>query len=308
MLSLTEDVVRRLAPIESVIEVLAAAFSRDFSQSLQMPLRSSLSFGNERVLLLMPAYDSTLGLAGVKTVTVTKARGVDAHYDLLEAESGAVLARMEANWLTDLRTAAMSAIATKLLARSDGHALGVFGTGRQAGAHIAVLSKLKKFTRVLVCGTDQEKTRKFCHSMSERHAIEVKPADPELCVRQSNVVCTCTTSRVPVFDGRWLRPGTHLNLIGAFQPESREVDDETIVRSRVVVDTYSGALAEAGDLLIPLRNGVIQRSHIVADLHEVASGQKQVRNGPEDITVFKSVGCALEDLVTAKLVYERARA
>jgi ornithine cyclodeaminase/alanine dehydrogenase-like protein (mu-crystallin family) len=308
MLNLTEDDVKRLASVDSVIETLKAAFTRDFAQTLHMPVRPSLPLASGGVLLVMPAYDSALGVAGIKTVTVTKARGVDAHYDLIDAESGAVLARMEANWLTDLRTAATSALATRLLARSDAHTLGIFGTGRQAEAHIAILPRVRRFTRILVCGTDPEKARQFCRAMTERYTRAVVPAAPEICIRGSDVVCTCTTSRAPLFDGRWIRSGTHLNLIGAFQPDSREVDDEIILRSRVVVDTYAGALAEAGDLLIPLSNGTIERNHILADLHEIASGQKQVRRGPDDITLFKSVGCALEDLVTAKLVYERAAA
>ena len=105
-----------------------------------------------------------------------------------------------------------------------------------------------------------------------------------------------------MFDGSWLRAGTHLNLVGAFQPQTREVDDTTVKRARVVVDTYDGALEEAGDLLIPIHNGAIDRSHIIADLHEIASGKKPGRTRPDEITLFKSVGCALEDLVTAQLV------
>ncbi|MGE5321456.1 MAG: ornithine cyclodeaminase family protein [Actinomycetota bacterium] len=195
-----------------------------------------------------------------------------------------------------------------MLARSDSHKLGIFGTGRQAEAHIAVLPRVRRFDHVLVCGTEPAKVKAFCSSMSNRYQIEMAPADAELCVRQSDVVCACTTSRAPVIEGRWLKPGMHLNLVGAFQPETREVDDETIKRSRVVVDTYAGALAEAGDLLIPLRNSTIKENHILADLHEAVSGKKQVRRGPDDITLFKSVGCALEDLVTAKLIYDRASA
>jgi alanine dehydrogenase len=121
--------------------------------------------------------------------------------------------------------------------------------------------------------------------------------------RESDVICTCTTATEPLFDGNWLRPGTHLNLVGAFQPETREVDDVTVKRARVVVDTYDGALAEAGDLLMPIKSGAIDRSHIMADLHEIASGKTPGRIHQDDITLFKSVGCALEDLVTALLVF-----
>jgi ornithine cyclodeaminase/alanine dehydrogenase-like protein (mu-crystallin family) len=119
------------------------------------------------------------------------------------------------------------------------------------------------------------------------------------------VICTCTNAGEPLFDGGWLRAGAHLNLVGAFQPETREVDDTTVKRARVVVDTYDGALEEAGDLLIPIHKGVIERSHVVADLHEIASGKKPGRACPDEVTLFKSVGCALEDLVTAQLIYRQ---
>lgn len=307
MLYLTEDQVRGLADVDSVIAGIRAAFVRDFSKTLRMPVRSSLPLEASGVLLVMPAYDSALGVAGIKTVTVTNTSGVSASYELLDPASGAVLARMEANWLTDLRTAATSALATSLMARPEAHILGIFGSGRQAEAHIAVLPRLRRITRVLVCGSGNSDVQPFCLRMKEHYKIEVSPADPETCVRQSDIVCTCTTSSVPVFDGRWLKPGMHLNAIGAFQPETREVDGDTVRRSRIVVDTYEGAMAEAGDVLIPLRDGAISRDRIVGDLHEIASGKRQGRIRPEDITLFKSVGCALEDLVTAKLVYERAR-
>jgi ornithine cyclodeaminase/alanine dehydrogenase len=307
MLSLTEDRVRELADANAVMDAIRAAFARDFSQTLEMPVRSSLSLPEQGVLLLMPAYDSFLGMAGIKTVTVTRARGVNATYELLDPSSGVALARMEANWLTDLRTAATSAVVTSALARSDARTLGIFGTGRQAEAHIAVLPHVRNFSFVRVCGSQKSNVQEFCQTMTHRYNVQVEATDAESCVRRSDVVCTCTTSRVPLFDGRWLKPGMHLNLIGAFQPDAREVDEETIRRSRVVIDTYAGAWAEAGDLLIPLRKAVIQKSHILADLHELLSGKKQVRTVSDDITLFKSVGCALEDLVTAKLVYERAR-
>jgi ornithine cyclodeaminase/alanine dehydrogenase-like protein (mu-crystallin family) len=143
-------------------------------------------------------------------------------------------------------------------------------------------------------------------TLRERLGILVEPVDARTCAAESDVICTCTTSTVPVFAGEWLRPGVHINAVGAFQPDSREVDDYTVAHARVVVDTYEGALAEAGDLLIPLHNKMIGKSHIGADLHEIASGAKRGRQTSEDITLFKSLGCALEDLVTAQLIYHHA--
>jgi ornithine cyclodeaminase len=254
----------------------------------------------------MPCYDSGLDAAGVKTVAVSGAAGVSALYGLLDPNTGVALATMEANYLTDLRTAATSAVATDLLARADAETLAVFGSGRQASAHLAAVSRVRRFRRFLVCGSGRSPLQPFCSRMMSDHGIKAEPADAETCVRESDVICTCTTASIPLFDGSWLRAGTHLNLVGAFQPETREVDDLTVKRSRVVVDTFEGAWSEAGDLLIPLANGTIRREHILADLHQIASGQKQPRLSPEDITLFKSVGCALEDLVTAQLLYQRA--
>jgi ornithine cyclodeaminase/alanine dehydrogenase-like protein (mu-crystallin family) len=305
MLVLSDQQVRRLAEPAEVIEALRAAFTRDFSQTLRMPVRSSVEIAGG-VLLLMPAYDSEIGLAGVKTVTVTKARGVDANYELLDAITGEPLARMQANWLTDLRTAATSALATDLLSRRDARVLGVFGSGRQAEAHLAILPLVRRFERFLVCGSGRRDLAAFRDRMQREHGITIEPVDAKTCASEADVICTCTTSPTPVFDGRWLRPGTHLNMVGAFQPHTRECDDETARLARIVVDTYDGAMAEAGDILIPLHEGVITREQIIGDLHEIASGRRQGRTSAQEITLFKSVGCALEDLVTAALLFERA--
>ncbi len=308
MLLLSEQQVRQLADADEVIHAIRVAFARDFSTTLRMPVRTSLPLADGGVLLLMPAWDSAMGYAGVKLVTVTRAGGVNAAYELLDANSGRTLARMEANWLTDLRTAATSAVATDLLAPHDARTLGIFGSGRQASAHLAVMPRVRNFRRFLVCGSGRADLSAFCARMKQDHGIDVEPTDAASLVREADVICTCTTSPSPLFDGRLLRPGTHLNLVGAFQPENRESDDETARRSRIVVDTYDGALAEAGDVLIPLQNGSISSERIIGDLHEIASGKKRGRTNAAEITLFKSVGCALEDLVTAKLIYERAQA
>jgi ornithine cyclodeaminase/alanine dehydrogenase len=306
MLFISEDDFRRMVKVNDLIPALRAAFTRDLSLTLRMPARSSMEL-NGAVLLLMPCYDSELQAAGVKIVSVSAKAGVHAAYELLAPDTGIPIARMEANCLTDLRTAATSAVATDLLARKDAHTLGVFGSGRQAAAHLAVLPHVRQFRRFLVCGSGRSDLKNFCGKMRTDNGIEIQPADAETCVRESDVICTCTTSPTPLFDGKWLRPGTHLNLVGAFQPEAREVDDATIKRARVVVDTYDGALNEAGDLLIPMKQGMIDVRHIQADLHGIAGGKKPGRINADDITLFKSVGCAVEDLVTAQLAYRQAR-
>jgi ornithine cyclodeaminase/alanine dehydrogenase-like protein (mu-crystallin family) len=299
-----EEKVRKLLEIDKLIAAVRAAFAGDFQKTLRMPPRTRFDLG-ESVLLLMPCHDIGLNAAGVKLVTVNPRGGVNAGYVLLDPQSGQTLAILEANYLTDVRTAATSAVATDLLARPDAATLGVFGTGHQAFSHLTILPRVRKFRRFLVCSSGRSDTGDFASRAKDMN-INIESVDPEKCVRESDVICTCTTSHEPLFDGNWIKPGTHLNLIGAFQAYTREVDDEAIRRSKVVVDNYDGALAEAGDLLIPLKRGLIQRPHVLSDLHGLASGEKSVRTSSRDITLFKSVGCALEDLVAARLVYQAA--
>jgi alanine dehydrogenase len=299
----SESQVRSAVTPDEVIQAIRSAFARGFA-TLRMPVRTTLELDGA-LLLVMPCYDSGLNAAGVKLVSVSAKAGVHAIYELLDPATGISIARMEADYLTDLRTAATSAVATDLLARNDAETLGVFGSGRQATAHLTVLPCVRKFKRFLVCGSGRSDLKVFCATMEKERGLDIEMADAQTVASESDVICTCTTAREPLFDGNWLRPGTHLNLVGAFQPETREVDDTTVKRAHVVVDTYEGALSEAGDLLMPIKNGSVERSHIVADLHEIASGKKGGRTHPDQITSFKSVGCAIEDLVTAQLIYRQ---
>jgi len=200
------------------------------------------------------------------------------------------------------------AIATKFLARPDAQTLGIFGTGRQALAHILLLSRDQRFERFVVCGSHPSRSKDFAGWVALNHDLHIEPVDAATCAAEADVLCTCTTSKTPIFDGKFVREGTHLNLVGGFQPESREVDDLVVGRARIVVDSYEGALAEAGDLLIPLGLGSITKEHIIADLHQIVSGEVEGRRSARDITVFKSVGFALEDLVIATLVYQSVKA
>ena len=300
----SEEQVRNVIKVDDVIAAIRAAFARGFA-TVHMPVRTVLNM-DDAILLVMPCYDSALHAAGVKLVSVSAKAGVQAAYELLDPQTGMAQARMEANCLTDVRTAATSAVATDLLAPKDVETLGIFGSGRIAAAHLAAIPRIRNFKRFLVCGSGRSDVSAFCGKMKDELGINVESVNAETVARESDVICTCTTAHEPLFDGNWLRPGTHLNLVGAFQPETREVDDLTVKRARVVVDTYEGALQEAGDLLIPIRNGTITRSHVMADLHEIASGKKAARTSADSITLFKSVGCALEDLVTAQRIYQHA--
>jgi ornithine cyclodeaminase/alanine dehydrogenase-like protein (mu-crystallin family) len=311
--SVAESDVRRLLDSAQLIVAIEAAF-RDRYPSIEISPRPLLQLSNG-VFLTMSCYDPSVPALGMKLVTVRKnpgtAGGVSATYLLLDPETADPRLTIAANYLTDLRTAATSAVATKFLSRPDASTLAIFGTGRLADTHLAILPLVRNFKRVLICGRDRVRSLEFVNRISavspltesvSLDGLEISAADARACAAEADVICTCSSSPTPLFDGRDLRPGTHLNLVGAFQPHTREADTLTIQRARVVVDTYEAAKSEAGELIIPMKEGAIPPGHVVADLHELVSGKKQGRRSAEEITAFKSVGCALEDLVAAELI------
>lgn len=320
---LTEADVHRLLNSTELCAAIESAF-RDRYPSISLPPRTQAELANG-IFLAMSCYDRAANALGMKLVLVrdkahvqtpaqsqsqlhgegiaASAGRIQATYLLLDPETAQPRLTIAANYLTDLRTAATSAVATKFLARSDSATLGIFGTGRLALTHLSVLPLVRKFQRVLVCGRNPSRSAEFVKQISgDFSGLAITAVDARTCAAESDVLCTCTSSSAPLFDGHDLRPGTHLNLVGGFRPQTREVDTHTVQRSRVVVDTHSAAWAEVGELMIPLQEGAIKRDHVVADLHELVSGAKQGRSSPEEITIFKSVGCALEDLVAAELL------
>jgi ornithine cyclodeaminase len=294
-----DDVVRALDP-GMLIDSVEMAFGMMRDHVLRMPERTHLQLAGGGVALMMPCYDEVHG-AGVKIVGFSSEAGVQATYLLLDHHTGAVTAMFPANALTDLRTAAVSALATDQLARSDARTLGIFGTGRQARAHVRMLPHVRDFDRILVCGSRPEKSRAFVQELVKA-GLRAVAAEPNECAT-ADVVCTCTTSITPVLRGEWLRPGAHVNAVGTFRPDTRELDTDAVMRARVFVDTYDGALAEAGDLLLPMAEHAIPPEHICGDLHEVISCKKNGRTADDEITIFKSVGCALADLAAAQLLF-----
>jgi ornithine cyclodeaminase/alanine dehydrogenase len=305
-----------LAPAD-VIEAMAEAFRDLAAGGAHVPPRTASQVSPDGVLLLMPAAlsggagERALGTKLVTYYGDNRARGhptLYASYLLLEGESGRPLALLEGTFLTAMRTGATSALAARYLARPDAARVVCCGAGVQAGFQLQCLAALLPIQRVSVVGRDPERARRFAGSMTERLSLPVEPAtDPRAAVREADLVTCATTSPTPVFAGADLRPGTHVDAVGAFQPTTRELDTETIRRARLVVDTYAGALVEAGDVLIPLAEGAIAREHVVAELAELVTGARAGRTSPAEITVFKSVGFALEDLAAGRLAYNRAR-
>lgn len=302
---LSEAEVREHLDPVALISDLEAAFRDRFSEII-IPTRMHLSLA-DGLFLIMPCYDRVGGALGMKLVTVQNhpqesEERVQATLLLFDPQTGSPRLQMPARYLTEVRTAAASALATRILAREDVATLGVFGAGRQARSHLRLLTKVRNFARIMVCTRDSARARTFAQQMSLELGLPAEPCDATTCAASADVLCTCTTSPSPLFDGNALRPGTHLNLVGAFQPHTREVDSITVKRSAVAVDTYDGAFAEAGDLLLPMREGVIRRDHLQWDLHELTKKTPLARTSREQITLFKSVGTALEDLIAAEQI------
>ena len=290
---------------------LADALAHAFAQGAEVPLRHGHALGGDDRLLLMPAWSREA--LGTKLVTVMPdnatrgARTVHALYVLCDRLTGEPRAVLDGEALTLRRTAAASALAARYLARADADTLLLVGTGALAPylvrAHCALRPALR---RVLVWGRVAARARATADALCAL-GLAAEPVDALApAVGQAAIVCCATTAREPVVQGAWVAPGTHLDLVGAFTPAMREVDDAAVRAARVYVDTCRGALAEAGDLVQPLQAGVIAREHVVAELAELVRGERPGRQSAAEITLFKSVGTALEDLAAAQLVVERA--
>jgi ornithine cyclodeaminase/alanine dehydrogenase len=310
------DLERVLAPIE-VVEAMAGAFRRYAEGGCQVPQRSATAVGIEGVLLTMPAAFSDGGERGLGTKLVSvypgnPARGhptVYASYVLMDGSTGRPLAMLESTFLTAVRTGATSALAARMLARPEARRVACFGAGVQARFQLLCLALVRPLEGVVVIGRDPGRARAFVAAMRETLGIPVElGVDGHRAAREAHLIVCATTSPTPVVFGADLQPGTHVDAVGAFRPTERELDGEAIRRARVVVDTYAGAREEAGDVLIPQREGLVDERHVVAELAELVTGRRRGRLSADDITVFKSVGFALEDLAAAQLAYERARA
>ncbi len=295
------ELARRVS-MEAAIDALDHAFGDGALP--ETPPRTHLSVASGD-LLLMPAAGAAG--AGVKLVTVNPAnpaRGlplIHGLYVLFAPESLAPLAVIDGAALTALRTAAVSGLATRYLAHTDAHRLVIFGAGTQARAHLDAMRAVRPITHMRVVSRTPEGALRLVEQ-ARALGLDADVAGPDI-VAEADIVCACTTSPTPLFDGALLPAGAHVNAVGAYTPATRELDDVTVRRGRLVVETREAALAEAGDLIIPLQAGVIARSDIVADLSEVVRGALAPR-APADITVFKSVGVAFEDLAVAAVAVD----
>jgi ornithine cyclodeaminase len=287
-------------------------FTAYSSGRTETPLRVGVEPpGTDGVLLAMPCAVADPQALGAKIVSVFRGnpgRGlptVTSVYVLSDYETGAPLAIMDGSYLTGVRTAAGSAVATRELARPEARTLGVFGTGVQARFHVETIRRVRDLDRVLVSGTSADKARRFAEWVTQATGLAAEAAAPEV-TSAADIVAACTTSPTPVVLAEHVSEGAHVNAVGAFTPTTRELPSALVARARVFVDTRAGALAEAGDLRLAAADGPFQLSDVAGELGEVLLGTLPGRTDARDVTVYKSVGAAFLDAVTARLALDQA--
>lgn len=312
MLMFNADEIRALAPLPTLINCLQDAFRTGCAVPARQVAKMPGGEG-DRLFLSMPAFHLDGGGA-VKLVTVfpdNPVRGLPAIQAAIVvfSETGAPIAVLDGAIITRLRTGAASALASKYLSRADSSHVVIMGTGALAPIMGAAHCTVRPITRVSVWGRRRERASATAAAIRSlvNDDIEVHvPKSIEAAVAVADIVSCATSSPVPVLAGRWLKPGSFVDLVGSFSPSKREADDEVVLRSRIFVDTFEGALAEAGDLLDPLARGIIDRDRIEGDLRDLVCGRVTGRAGDDEIITFKSVGTAIEDLAASHLVLSAA--
>lgn len=305
-LVLREAEVRSLLAMTDTVYVLEEAFSAFAQGTATNRPRTRIMLANG-IMHLLAAAAPELGVMGFKTYTVFR-EGVRFVVMLFSSQDGQLLAIIEADWLGRIRTGATSGVATKYLARPDASVVGMIGAGTQAHTQLMGVCAVRQVNTVYVYSRRLHECDLFCTQMSRERGIEVRPvASAKLAVEDADIVITATTSPEPILFGEWLKPGCHINAIGSNWPNRREIDPLTLQRSNLIVtDSKEQALAEAGDLIMPANEGLLDWGNVY-DLADVVAGSGPQRETPDDITLYKGIGIALEDIVTAYHVYALAR-
>ncbi len=319
MLILTVEEVRKALPMQDAIEAMKRAYAALSDGRTEAPLRTRVNVpAHQGLTLIMPAFvqaaeGEALGIKAVSLFPQNPARGlayIQAAVLILEPDSGRALALLEGSSLTAIRTGAASGAAIDLLARKDARVVAIMGAGTQARTQLEAACTIRTVERVLVYDPDHDKAKRFAEEMAGRvpvpHDVRVA-ANPTEAVQQADIICTATTSLTPVFEDAAVKAGTHISAVGSYTPEMQEVPSETIARARVVVDSRAACLEETGDLIQPIRAGVFTAAHIHAELGEIVLGRKSGRESDDQITYFKSVGIAVQDVAAAQVALDNAR-
>ncbi|PLR86792.1 ornithine cyclodeaminase [Bacillus canaveralius] len=305
---------RSLVDMKEVIEQAAVALHEFSASRTVTPIRGSLQFGNgQNTALVMPSVAEQLGTLGLKVVTVVPSnknsgkKTINGMVLLFEFDTGEPLALLEGSFLTMIRTGALSGVATKHLSRQDSKTLTIIGTGEQARGLLEAVLAVRDIENIILYNRTEQKANKFAELVSREFNKKVRVySDPNEAVRKADIIVTATSSSEPVFSEP-LHAGVHVNAVGSFRPTMQELPSHAIsAADKVVVEARDAALEETGDLQIPIREGVFGENNIYAELGELVSGERTGRENDQEITIFKSVGLAIADIVVAKYLYEKA--
>jgi ornithine cyclodeaminase/alanine dehydrogenase-like protein (mu-crystallin family) len=307
--------VSALLPMDEAIEVMRCALGLLDGGDVLLPLRSMLALPDgDRVMGLMPSYLGGIDALGVKVIAAFPANfgsEYDTHQGVVlvfDTERGLLRAIVDATSITAIRTAAVSGVATDLLARPDAGDLAIIGAGTQAHTHLQAMRAVRPVRRVRVFSLPAGSAEAFAEREQRLTGLPIEvAASAEEAVRGADLICTVTTATEPVLHGAWLAPGAHINAVGAYTPTTRELDTAAVVRSRLYVDRRESALSEAGEFLLARGEGAVDDGHIVGEIGEVLAGKAPGRGAPDEITLFKSLGIAIEDLAAARYVYDKAK-
>ena len=331
LLILTHSEVEQLLPMSECVAVMREALAALARGEADQPLRTIFKPDRVKgVMALMPAFLSTgtsaatltrgllpsdspmFGLKAICVFPGNAARGLDAHQGgvmLFDGTTGVPLALVNASAITAIRTAAVSALATRVLAREDAAELAIIGAGVQARTHLSAMACVRPIKRARIAGGRFESAQKFAKEMQPQFPFPVEPVETaEASVRDADLIVTATTAREPVVQRDWISPGAHINAIGTFSPNAREIDTATMAAATLFCDARESVLNEAGDYLLAAQEGAIGPDHIRAELGEVLIKTRPGRTSRDEITLFKSLGLAIEDLAAAAHVYRKAEA
>jgi ornithine cyclodeaminase len=306
-----EEVARRLT-YEVCIPIVRDAMTALSRGQTRQLLRSVIPLSNRRMFGIMPGAMGADGVFGAKLISVFPenfAKGMQSHQGvivLFDAESGAAVCVVHAGEVTAIRTAAASAVATDALARPEASRLCLLGYGEQAATHARAIGKVRKLESIVVWGRSPARARDFAERMRKELALPISIADHvQQAVAVADIICTITAASEPILKGAWVRPGTHINLVGSGFAGPSEVDDDVVVRSRFIADSREGVLQQGAEFLRAKAAGKIDDSHIVAEIGQVLAGEIQGRRTRDEITVYKSLGHVVQDLASAWALYSQ---
>ncbi|MFI5133614.1 MAG: ornithine cyclodeaminase family protein [Chitinophagales bacterium] len=308
-----KEKVASLLPMEECISVMEKTFRSLASGNCVQPLRPLMWLPDKSGLLgMMPGYAGDIDVMGIKALSVfpkNKNFGYSSHQGiviLFETKNGKSLCIADADEVTAIRTPAASAVATNILARKDAETLSIIGSGVQATRHIEAMLLVRKIKKITIWSRSETSAKQLAEKIAAKNKIEINVAkDPEEAVRNMDIICTVTGSVQPIVKGEWVSRGTHINAVGSCMPSARELDTATVLKSKLFTDWYESLFKESGDFIIPKNEGAINDSHVKGEIGEVLLGKKEGRTSDDDITIFKSLGLAVEDIFAVNYIYRK---